>query len=63
VLGDAIARMSASLACMAATLSRANRLERVGRWLFVGGLVASLAAPAWFLLRNGHGPAEDRPTS
>jgi hypothetical protein len=47
--------MGASLACMAATLSRANRLERAIRWLFVGGLVASLAALAWFVLRNGHG--------
>lgn len=47
--------MSASLACMAPTLSSATRLERVVRWLFVGGLVISLAALVWFLVQYGHG--------
>jgi hypothetical protein len=47
--------MSASLACMALTLSSATRLERVVRWLFVGGLVISLAALVWLLVQYGHG--------
>jgi len=49
--------MSASLACMAPTLSRATRLERVVHRLFVGGLSASLAALGWFVIRYGHGRA------
>lgn len=47
--------MSASLACMAPALSRATRVERAVRWLFVGGLVGCVAASAWFLARYGHG--------
>ena len=46
--------MSASLACMAPALSRATRLERVVRWLLVGGLVVNAVALIWIALRLGH---------
>jgi hypothetical protein len=46
--------MSVSLACMAPAVSRATRLERVARWLFVGGLVVNVLAFAWISLRLGH---------
>lgn len=46
--------MSASMACMAPTLSAATRRERTVRWLFIGGLVVSLAALAWFMVQYGH---------
>ena len=46
--------MSASLACMAPTLSKATRLERTVGRIFIGGLIASLAALAWFAIAYGH---------
>jgi hypothetical protein len=46
--------MSASMACMAPTLSKATRLERTVRWVFGGGWVVSLAALAWFMVEYGH---------
>jgi hypothetical protein len=45
---------SLSLACMAPALSKATRLERTIRWLFVGGLVVNFAALGWFSLKYGH---------
>jgi hypothetical protein len=47
--------MAFSLACMAPAISAASRLERMVRWLFVGGLMASLLALLWIALRLGHG--------
>ena len=46
--------MSASLACMAPALTRATRLERVVRRLFVGGLVVNAAALLFIAWRLGH---------
>ena len=46
--------MSMSLACMTPALSRATRLERVVRWLFVGGLIINALALTWIALRLGH---------
>lgn len=46
--------MSASLACVAPTLSRATRLERVVRWFLVGGLVVNALALTWIAVRLGH---------
>jgi hypothetical protein len=47
--------MSVSLACLAAALPGTTRLERVVRWLFIGGLVMAGFALAYFLVRYGHG--------
>lgn len=46
--------VSASLACMAAALPAAMRLERAVRWLFAGGFVSAVAALAYFAVRYGH---------
>ena len=46
--------MSLSLGCMAPALPGSTRLERVVRWIFVGGLVVNALALTWFLLRYGH---------
>jgi hypothetical protein len=46
--------MSASMACMAPTLSKATQLERTVRWVFGGGLVVALTALTWFMLEYGH---------
>lgn len=46
--------MSGSLACMALTLPGATGLERVVRWLFGCGFIASLAALGYCVLRYGH---------
>jgi hypothetical protein len=47
--------MSASLACMGCTVSgTTRRLERVVRWLFVGGFGVATATLVWFLVRYGH---------
>lgn len=47
--------MSLSLACMAAAMSRATRLERTVRRLFSGGLVMNVAAFCWISARYGLG--------
>lgn len=46
--------MSASLACIAATLRREVPLERVVRWLYVGAFVVDLVAFAWIAATYGH---------
>ena len=46
--------MSLSFVCMIPALPGSTRLERVIRWLFVGGFVSNLVALCWFLLRYGH---------
>lgn len=46
--------MSVSLACMAPALSRTTRLERVVRWLFVGGFVVNAVALTWIVVSMGH---------
>jgi len=46
--------MSMSLACMSPALAGATRVERVIRWLFIGGFIVSLAALCWIVLRYGH---------
>jgi len=46
--------MSVSLACMARVVSPATRLERIIRWLFVGGLVVNALAFVWISLCIGH---------
>jgi hypothetical protein len=46
--------MSGSLACMALALPSSTRLEQAVRWLFAAGLVAALAALAYFMIQYGH---------
>ena len=46
--------MALSLACAAPSIPAASRLERVVRWLFVGGLVVSILALAGIALGLGH---------
>lgn len=46
--------LSASLACLGASLPGLSRLERAVRWLLVRGWMASLVALAWFMVRYGH---------
>lgn len=46
--------MSVSLAVMASSMPGTTRLERAVRALFIGGLVACVAAVTWFLARYGH---------
>ena len=45
---------SLSLMCMALAVSKASRLERMTRRLFIGGFIASVSALCWFVLRQGH---------
>lgn len=46
--------MSLSLACAAAALSSATRLERSVRWLFGGSFVVCVLTLGWFLVKYGH---------
>jgi hypothetical protein len=46
--------MSLSLVCMSGALTSATRLERVVRWLFVGGFVVNVLGLSWYLARHGH---------
>lgn len=45
---------SLSLACLASAFTRATRLERVIRRLFVGGFVVTVLTLCWFLFAYGH---------
>lgn len=47
--------MSLALACMSPALPSSTRLERMIRWLFLGGFIVNVAALCWFLARDGHG--------
>ena len=46
--------LSLSLVCVVPALSRATRLERAIRWLFLTGFVVNVLSLCWFLLRYGH---------